>query len=398
MEYWNIPIFLKVEFQNYIKVSPMAGIYIHIPFCKRKCHYCNFFSSASVKQKDDLLEALLMEIRMQKDYLGKEVVKTIYIGGGTPSLLNSEDIFKIYNEIKKYYILDEHIEFTLEANPDDLSPEKLLRIKDTPVNRLCIGVQSFHDDDLKYLGRIHDAKQSLKALQYTINAGFYNISADLIFGIPGQDIERWRNNLNILVKMNIPHISAYSLTVEPGTILERRILQDKIIPPDETLSVRHFNKMMKIMKDNNYIHYEISNFCRHSFISEHNNNYWFGEKYLGIGPSAHSFNGNQRQWNVSNISVYIEQIKNKIIPSKKETLSAKQMFNEYLMIRLRTILGCDLKYIEKKFGADLYLHCIKQSKQYLDTDHLRMDDQRLYLTDTGKLFADKIASDMFFME
>jgi len=376
----------------------MAGIYIHIPFCKRKCHYCNFFSSASIKQKDELLKALLLEIKLQKDYLDNERIKTIYIGGGTPSILEPGDILKIFNEIVKYYSLKEQIEFTIEANPDDLNREKLLKIKDSPVNRLSIGVQSFHDEDLQYLNRIHNAKQAYNSIKETINAGFENISVDLIFGIPGQDSKRWKKNLEILIEMNIPHISAYSLTVEPRTILEKLILKNKIISPDETLSIIHFKDLMQFMKHNNYIHYEISNFCREGFFSEHNSNYWFGEKYLGLGPSAHSFNRIERQWNVSDISTYIEKLNNCIIPFEKETLSAEQVFNEYLMMSLRTIQGCDLNFINKRFGHNLYLHCKKQAKPFLDIDQIRIENEKMHLTEKGKFFADKIASEIFVIE
>ncbi len=256
-------------------------------------------------------------------------------------------------------------------------------------------MQSFYDEDLQYLNRIHNAKQAADSIKETINAGFENISIDLIFGIPGQDSDRWKKNLEILAEMNIPHISAYSLTVEPRTILEKRILKNKIIPPDESLSVAHFKVLMNFMKENNYIHYEISNFCKEGFLSEHNSNYWFGEKYLGLGPSAHSFNRIERQWNVSAISTYIEKLNNCIIPYEKETLSSEQMFNEYLMISLRTIQGCDLNYIKEKFGSGLYLHCIKQAKPYLDAEQIRIKNEKVYLTEEGKLFADKIASDMF---
>ncbi len=373
----------------------MAGIYIHIPFCKRKCHYCNFFSSVSMKKRDEFLEALLQEIELQKDYLDNESINTIYIGGGTPSLLKKEDILNIYNTLSKNFYLNDQLEFTFEANPDDLDKKKLSEIRDTPINRLSIGVQSFFDEDLLYLNRIHNAKQSIEALKRALDTGFENLSADLIYGIPGQSNSRWKNNVEILVEMNIPHISAYSLTVEPGTIFENKILKNKIISPDETLSLIHFKELMQIMKGKKYEHYEISNFSKEGFISQHNSNYWFGEKYLGLGPSAHSYNGKERQWNVSNNLIYIEKIKNEIIPCEKETLSAKEKFNEYLMISLRTIQGCDLNYVDKKFGEASYLHCVKYAKPYIDAGQIIEENEKLYLTEKGKLFADQIAADMF---
>jgi len=409
LKYWNIgrlvfyPVFPSFYHsilpENIILIQialhPMSGIYIHIPFCKHKCHYCNFFSSVSIKKKDELLEALLFEIELQKDYLHGETIKTIYIGGGTPSLLKKEDILNIYNEISRNFNIDDQLEFTLEANPDDLNREKLTEMRDTPLNRLSIGVQSFFDEDLQYLNRMHNAKQSKEVIIDALNVGYENLSVDLIYGIPGQSRLRWKNNVEILTEMKIPHISAYSLTVEPGTIFENRISKKKITPPDENLSLSHFRDLMKIMNENEYIHYEISNFSKEGFFSKHNSNYWFNKKYLGLGPSAHSYNGNERQWNVSNISSYIEKIKNKIIPCEKETLSAKEKFNEYLMVSLRTIQGCDLNYIDKNFGTDMYLHCVKHIKPYCEAGQIKMENKRLYLTEKGKLFADKIAAEIF---
>jgi len=376
----------------------MAGIYIHIPFCKRKCHYCNFFSITSVKHKDKFLKALLQEINLQKNYLDSEVVKAIYFGGGTPSLLEKTDILNIYNEISKNFTLSSYPEITLEANPDDLNRKKLKELMDTPVNRLSIGIQSFHDEDLQYLNRIHNARQSVAVVKDALDTGFDNLSVDLIYGISGQSDEKWKNNVEMVVEMNIPHISAYSLTVEPGTIFENKISKNIIPPPDETLSLNHFTNLMEIMKKNNYIHYEISNFCKDGYISRHNSNYWFGEKYLGLGPSAHSYNGKERQWNVSNNSTYFEKVINKIIPCEKETLSAKEKFNEYLMTGLRTIRGCDLNYIDEKFGKALYLHCVKHAEPYVDAGKIKKEREKLYLTEKGKLFADQIASDMFAVE
>ena len=295
-------------------------------------------------------------------------------------------------------LIDDDVEFTLEANPDDLSREKLTMIRDTPVNRLSIGVQSFNNKDLKYLNRVHDKDQALTAIEETLKAGFDNVSVDLIYGIPGQHEERWSKNLDILAGLCIPHISAYALTVEPGTILDNRISKNKKIQPDEDLSIIHFKRLMSFMGEKGYIHYEISNFCKKGFHSLHNSNYWFGKKYLGIGPSAHSFNIDQRQWNVANISTYIDRLKNEIIPFQKETLSTEQMFNEYLMISLRTIQGCDLNYIKKTFGKSFYRHCIRESGAYLDKGFLRLENEKLFLTIDGKLFADRIASDMFFAE
>lgn len=376
----------------------MAGIYIHIPFCKQKCYYCNFFSSASLKKKNELLHSLIKEIQIRRNFFNDEQIDTIYLGGGTPSLLDQKDILKIFYQIERNYTLSEIIEFTLEANPDDLTGEKLQMIKDTPVNRLSIGVQSFNNDDLKYLTRIHNAEQALKAVKSSVDNGFNNISVDLIYGIPGQTSSGWIHNLKILSEMSIPHISAYSLTVEPGTILGKQIEKNKIIPPDESSGVKHFKELIKYMDVRDYIHYEISNFCKEGYHSRHNCNYWSGEKYLGIGPSAHSFNGLQRQWNIASISKYIEHLTNKLIPFEQETLSAEQKFNEYLMVSLRTIKGCDPEYIKEKFGIRFYLHCMRESKKYIDSGHLRFEEGKFFLTLKGKLFADGIASELFYLE
>jgi oxygen-independent coproporphyrinogen-3 oxidase len=373
----------------------MAGIYIHIPFCKSKCCYCNFFSVASLKRKEEFLDALLTEIILRKEYLEDEIVNTVYFGGGTPSLLDLKDITKIFDEISKNYNLDNNAEITLEANPDDIDFHKLKEYKSIPVNRLSIGIQSFHPEDLDYLTRIHNSSQSIKALEAAIKAGYKNISADLIYGIPGQDKKRWKNNIQTLLDFSIPHISAYSLTVEAATALDNRIRKGIVIPPDDNLSIEHFMILTELMEGEKYIHYEISNFAIEGFYSIHNSNYWNGGKYLGLGPSAHSYNTTHRQWNISSIQEYVKHLKNKNIPCEKETLSAKQKFNEYFMISIRTSKGCDLEYINKNFGSAYYSYCIENAVRWQDSGHLYLSENMIELTKKGKLFADKIASDMF---
>lgn len=332
---------------------------------------------------------------MQKFFLEGDTVETIYFGGGTPSLLNIEDVNRICDEINKHYLLADKAEITLEANPDDINKRKLLEYKNSFVNRLSIGVQSFYDKDLRYLNRIHNSRQAYDAVEEAMKSGFENISVDLIYGIPGQSKTMWINNIKTLLEMNIPHISAYSITIEPDTALQRNIAKKRVSPPEESLSIEHFMELVRIMDDNKYIHYEISNFAREGYFSRHNNNYWSGVRYLGLGPSAHSYDGNNRQWNVSNVSKYIEGLNKKIIPCEKETLSVKQKFNEYLMISLRTLKGCNLSHISEKYGHDYYSHCLQTVKPWQESGYVRINDDVMILSTKGKLFADRIASEMF---
>lgn len=307
----------------------MVGIYIHIPFCRQKCHYCNFFSIPSVKNKDRFLASLFSEIGMQKNYLNGVPVQTIYFGGGTPSILSGAEIGQIIDELARYQIIDEHAEITLEANPDDLTLAKIKELIKTPVNRLSIGVQSFFDDDLKYLNRIHSASEALTSVKFAIDAGFTNMSIDLIYGIPTLTDENWQRNLEVFFSLKIPHLSAYALTVEPRTNLDVLIARKKIQPVEEELTIGHFKQLMAAMKEKKYVHYEISNFCLEPYYSKHNRSYWAGKKYLGLGPSAHSYDGKSRQWNVSNLTAYNQAIENMTIPAEREELSTDQQYNEY---------------------------------------------------------------------
>lgn len=289
----------------------MSGIYIHIPFCRRKCHYCNFFSLASTRYKDRFLEALKEEIYLRKDYLGGHQVQSIYLGGGTPSILKVVEVNSILEFIRKYFPLKENSEITLEANPDDINPELLQDYLEIGINRLSIGVQSFFDDDLQYLNRIHSGSRAVEAVLQAKNAGFTNISIDLIYGIPTLTKEKWKQNLEKAFSLDIPHISAYSLTVEPRTALDLLIRKKKLPGPVEEDFLDHFRILIKMMKEKGFEHYEISNFCRERSYSRHNSMYWNGTHYLGLGPSAHSYNGTSRQWNISNVVQYIDQINRK---------------------------------------------------------------------------------------
>jgi oxygen-independent coproporphyrinogen-3 oxidase len=373
----------------------MAGIYLHIPFCKQKCHYCNFFSIASLKKKNNLFNALLSEIELQKNYLGGETIETIYFGGGTPSLLEGDEINQIIDELAKHHLMVQVPEITLEANPDDLNKEKIRALKKTPVNRMSIGVQSFFDEDLKYLNRIHNADEALLSVKRVMEAGYTNLTIDLIYGIPTLSEENWSQNLETFFSLNLPHLSAYALTVEPKTALDLLISRNKIKPVEEAAIVSHFNLLMRATKYNGFSHYEISNFCREPHFSKHNVSYWSGKKYLGLGPSAHSYNGTSRQWNVSSIDEYNKNIHSGIIPSSNEVLTNDQLYNEYVLTSLRTMWGTDVSIIESRFGTNRSAYFVKCIAKFLPENKVIVKGKKYCLTDEGKLFADGIASELF---
>lgn len=373
----------------------MAGIYIHIPFCRQKCHYCNFFSVASTRWKGRFLEALGKEIALRKDYLSGETVHTIYFGGGTPSLLTTNELMRILDTIFRHFPVDPAAEITLEANPDDLSLEKAQEWKETPVNRLSIGIQSFFGDDLTYLHRVHDEAQAKTAIAIARQAGFDNLTIDLIYGIPTLTEEKWRQNLASFFSLDIPHLSAYSLTVEQKTPLALLIRKGKYQPPDENQSVSHFKILLEETKAQGFIHYEISNFARPGFYSKHNSLYWLGGHYLGLGPSAHSFNGHSRQWNVSDINRYILQEDPQARITETEILTPTQQYNEYIMTSLRTAWGCDTEHVRNVFGNDRRDYFLKHVRKFLERKLICQQEARFFLTDEGKLFADGIAADLF---
>jgi oxygen-independent coproporphyrinogen-3 oxidase len=373
----------------------MAGIYIHIPFCKQKCHYCNFFSVATIRGKDAFIEALLKEIKLRKDYLEGETVKTIYFGGGTPSLLKIEDLRLIIEALRLNFNIDPEAEITLEANPDDINEKAVKDWKNTTVNRLSIGIQSFFDDDLQYLNRVHTAGQAFQAIEITQNAGFENLTIDLIYGIPTLSGEKWQKNLETFFSLDIPHLSAYSLTVEQKTPLDQLIKKGKYAPLDERQSIGHFKFLLDEAGKNHFIHYEISNFAREGYYSKHNSLYWLGGHYLGLGPSAHSFNGHSRQWNVSSISQYIKLDNYHTSVEEKEVLTMEQRYNEYVMTSLRTVWGCDTVHILQMFGKEQESYFIRNVKPFVEKNHLYREGSKYFLTDEGKLFADGIAAALF---
>ncbi|HIA35633.1 MAG TPA: radical SAM family heme chaperone HemW [Flavobacteriales bacterium] len=375
----------------------MAGIYVHIPFCKQACHYCNFHFSTNNSRKKDFVEALLKEITLRRDYLQNEEVQTIYFGGGTPSLLRVQEIDKIIKTISGNFRLGGDLEITLEVNPDDIASKDLgflTDLRSTSVNRISIGIQSFDNEDLKFMNRSHCNEQALRAIENCLNSGYHNINADLIYGTPTLTDKNWEQNLYRLIDYGVPHISAYALTVEKKTALHTFIRNGTVKPIDETKVAAHFEMLVESLNNNKFIHYEISNFALKGFISRHNSNYWKSKNYLGLGPSAHSYNGNTRQWNVANNHRYIDQIAKNTPDFEIEILSLENKYNEYILTSLRTMWGVDLFYLMENFGKSIEKHFLKQVQKHIDNS-ISITDKNYILTNSGKLFADRIASDLF---
>ncbi|RKE98459.1 radical SAM family heme chaperone HemW [Ichthyenterobacterium magnum] len=374
----------------------MAGIYIHIPFCKQACHYCDFHFSTSFKKKNELIHALIKELELRKDELENHTIETIYFGGGTPSLLSNDEIELIINSVYKNYQVIDTPEITLEANPDDLTNQRINDLANTPINRLSIGVQSFFEDDLKLMNRAHNAVEA-KACLSTATRYFDNITIDLIYGIPNLSNQQWRENLNVAFGFDINHISSYALTVEPKTALDAFIKQGKYPSLDEQQAQEQFDILVVETQKQGFVHYEISNFGKPNYFSKHNTSYWLGKPYLGIGPSAHSFNGKQRSWNVRNNSKYIRSIAVGILPNEIETLSKNDSFNESIMIGLRTIWGISLTTIEQVFGASYKTHLLSTAKEYISQGLLEVSntDNTLKTTQKGQFLIDGIASNLF---
>jgi oxygen-independent coproporphyrinogen-3 oxidase len=375
----------------------MAGIYLHIPFCKQACNYCNFHFSTSIRHKNDFVSALLKEIELQHHFLENECIKTIYFGGGTPSLLTFEDLAGIFLCLRSNFDIDPDPEITLEANPDDISGKKLSQWRNAGINRLSIGVQSFFDEDLHWMNRAHDASQSLSSILAAFEEGFSNISIDLIYGTPTLNDENWNRNTHQALELGVPHLSCYALTVEPKTLLSKLIAEKKSNDIDQSDQARQFQLLMNWLKEAGYEHYEISNFAKPGYRSRHNSSYWEQKSYLGLGPSAHSYNGLFRQWNVSDNARYIQALKNGGLAFETEELTTVQRLNEYIMISLRTSEGCDLSYIEKKFGKMAMTRLAESASTHQERSMLRVEAERIILNDQGKLFADGIASDLFFI-
>jgi oxygen-independent coproporphyrinogen-3 oxidase len=371
----------------------MYGIYIHIPFCKQACHYCDFHFSTSLKKKGELVDAICKELLLRKEEL-PGIVQTIYFGGGTPSLLSSEELQQIFDTIYNNYKVAKNAEITLEANPDDLTEGGLNVLSQSPINRLSIGVQSFFEEDLKLMNRAHNATEALECINSALKQ-FNNISIDLIFGIPGMSRKRWTENLNLAVSLNIPHLSCYALTVEPKTALDSFIKKGIIAPVDDTLAAEHYNILLELTEKAGYDNYEFSNFGKDGFASQNNTAYWTGRKYLGIGPSAHSYDGNRRSWNVKNNTKYIKSIETGILPIEREILSEIDKYNEFVMTGLRTKWGVSLDRIENVFGRKYMDYLMEQAKVHLDEGLLNIDNNTLFVSKKGKFLSDGIAADLF---
>lgn len=380
-----------------------AAIYIHIPFCKQACYYCDFHFSTSLKKKEELLQSLIVELEMRKADFKNLRVETIYFGGGTPSLLSQQDIDMLLEAVYKNYSVCEAPEITLEANPDDLSSLKIKELAKSPVNRLSIGIQSFFEDDLKSMNRAHNAHEA-KACLEEATAYFDNITIDLIYGIPNMSLEKWDANLEFAFNFGVPHISSYALTVEPKTALDNFVKKGVFPPIDEDLALQHFNHLVKRTEAAGFVHYEISNFGKPEYFSKHNTSYWQGKPYLGIGPSAHSFQGNERSWNVANNNKYIQSIAKGVLPKTAETLSQTDQFNEYVMTGLRTIWGLSLWRIEVEFGLPFLQHLKKYATPFVNEGLLTISEgvdqngqafKTLVATQKGKFLIDGIASELF---
>lgn len=374
----------------------MSGIYIHIPFCRQACHYCDFHFSTSLKKKGALIIALIKELELRKDEFKSNTVETIYFGGGTPSLLSKDELQLIIDTVYQNYNVAEDPEITLEANPDDLSKKIIIELSKSPINRLSIGIQSFFDSDLKLMNRTHNSEEAKKCLHEAVQY-FDNISLDLIYGIPGSSNDQWRDNIETALSFNVPHISSYALTVEPKTALKTFIEKGLIEDVDDEKAQEHFLILKEKLKEANYIHYELSNFGKEGYFSKNNSAYWQGKPYIGIGPSAHSFNGIQRSWNVRNNSKYIKAIELEELPSEAETLTVIDRYNEYVMTGLRTIWGVSLEKVENDFGLHFKKYLLEQAQPFINELLLYIEEEKLHVTQKGQFLSDGIASELFKM-
>jgi oxygen-independent coproporphyrinogen-3 oxidase len=376
----------------------LAGIYIHIPFCRQACNYCNFHFSTSLHYKNEFVNALLSEIELQhqNNYLNGAVIETVYFGGGTPGLLEVEELQQMIHALQSKFNINPSAEITLEANPDDVTDKKLSSWKQLGINRLSIGIQSLFYEDLQWMNRVHNAAQAKTVIDKARAAGFENFTVDLIYGIPELTDERWQYNLDWVIQQGITHLSCYALTVEPKTPLHKLIATQQKKDVDAAQQSCQFVQLMNTMQAAGFEHYEISNFAKPGHRSKHNSSYWHGVSYLGLGPSAHSFNGTSRQWNVANNQQYIQSLKHNKIPFELELLTPTQQLNEYIMTSLRLMEGCNLELIAEKFGADKMMQLQREAERFVHLNWLKEENFHLILTNEGKLFADRVAGDLFF--
>lgn len=376
----------------------MSGIYFHIPFCKQLCHYCAFHKSISLQATAEMLDCFKKELLIRKNYLNQDTIETIYFGGGTPSVYTPDKIQELIEEVKKYWKVEADAEITMEANPDDLSEEYLSALKKTDVNRLSVGIQSFHDEDLILMNRRHSGQGAIDAIKRAQNLGFDNISVDQIYGVPGLSMEKWKENLKKVFDLNIQHISSYHLMFDPNTIFSKKLEKGQLQEMDEEESFEQFKYLIKSARENGFVHYEISNFCKEGFISRHNSSYWKQKKYLGIGPSAHSYNIKEREWNFSHNYKYMKAVQAGDNFSEKEELNLYDRFNDLVLTSLRTYWGLDLEVVRKEFGDDFVAHCLQSAQKYLQSNHMRKEQEYLILNDEGVFISNDIMSDFFYVE
>lgn len=381
-------VFLQAKAYN------LAGIYIHIPFCKQRCTYCDFYTEVAPGYVDQVVDTIVREVKLRRNYLGKESISTIYFGGGTPSVLDVYQFRKIFDEIHALFCVDDDAEITMEANPDDLDESYFQSINSLPFNRLSIGIQSFDDRDLKKVNRRHSALQAKEAVKRARNAGFDNISIDLIYGLPGQTYESWEKQIDQALELNTEHISIYGLTYEEGTGLWKQRAKGLVVETGDEEMVRMHHLMLLKMKEKGYQNYEISNFSKPGFHSRHNSSYWKFIPYLGIGPSAHSFDGKSRQWNIASIRKYIELIDQQDEFFEKEVLSETDLYNDYVMVALRTSEGIDIEFMKTKFNPQYLEYCLRNAAIFMQSGKLIKTDKNLYLSEEGVFISNMIISEL----
>lgn len=375
----------------------MAGLYIHVPFCARRCIYCDFFSNTEMKYKEAYIHAIVRELELRKEYTGGETINTIYFGGGTPSQLTASDFKQIFDTLYRLYDISQCSEITLEANPDDLTSSYIASLRTLPFNRISMGIQSFKDEDLRFLNRRHTAAQAVRAVEECRQQGFLNLSIDLMYGLPNQTLAAWNENLSTAISLGVPHLSAYHLIYEEGTALYKLKEAGKISSVEEETSVSMFTLLIDRLTTAGFLHYEISNFGKENFISRHNSSYWTGKKYLGLGPSAHSYNGENRQWNVSSLPAYIKGITEGIPQTETELLDLHTRYNDFIITGLRTMWGLDLNILQEQFGRQLLNYCNKQAAPHLKNGLLLQTGNIVTLSREGIFISDGVMSDLLFV-
>ena len=376
----------------------MFSLYIHVPFCATRCVYCDFFSNTDTRYKEPYLRAIEKEMELRGEYIDDDTLETIYLGGGTPSRLSGNDLERIFNAISRRFSIAEGAEITLEANPDDIRPDYLSALRDLPINRISMGIQSFQPEDLRLLNRRHDREQAIRAVELCQAHGFTNLSIDLIYGLPGQTPEAWEENLRQAIRLGTPHLSAYHLTYEEGTALYKRLQAGQVEPVDEEVSVTLFHILTERMAEAGFQHYEISNFARPGFHARHNSAYWTGKPYLGLGPSAHSYNRTSREWNVASLPLYLRGIESGQPATERETLDLPSRYNDFIITGLRTMWGISLDKLRAEFGEALLAYCQKQALPYIQRGLLRQENDRLALSRAGILLSDGIMSELMYIK